>query len=129
MDSGGGLNPFTGAIVRGLVENGGLKANIAQLCATYQARAAAMEAALRRYLPGASFQAPQGGYFFWVRFPGIADTESFLERAEACQVSYRPGGRFSSRGGLGDYARLCFACYKAERLIEGVMRLARALEA
>jgi 2-aminoadipate transaminase len=129
LDSGGGLNPFTSGIVRGLVETGGLKAHIAQLCATYQRRAAAMEAALRKHLPTAFYRAPQGGYFFWVKLPGVEDAEALLKRAETYQVSYRPGGRFSSRGGLRDYVRLCFAFYEAERLEEGMARLGRALEA
>jgi DNA-binding transcriptional MocR family regulator len=128
LDSGGGLNPFTSAVVRGLVEDGGLKANIEHLCATYRERAAAMDAALRLSIPGAAYQAPRGGYFFWVRLPGGADASALMQRAEACQVSFRPGVRFSSRGGLKEYVRLCFAYYEAGPLTEGIARLARALE-
>lgn len=128
LDSGGGLNPFTSAIVRGLVETGGLKANIEHLCTTYQARAASMDAALRKYIPGAVYQVPRGGYFFWIRLPDGRDAEALMKRAEKFQVSFRPGVRFSSRGALRDYARLCFAYYEADQLAEGIARLGRALE-
>lgn len=125
-DSGGGLNPFTSAIVRGLLENGGLKHNIQHLNHVYHERVKAMDAALREYLPEAHYQAPGGGYFFWLRLPGV-DTEALMQRAEAFKVSFRPGVRFSSQGGLREYMRLCFANYEADELVEGIRRLARAL--
>jgi 2-aminoadipate transaminase len=128
LDSGGGLNPFTSAVVRGLLEDGWLKANIARLCATYQARAAAMDAALRSFIPGAVYQVPRGGYFFWVLLPGGRDARALLKRAEEFKVSFRPGVRFSSQGALQDYARLCFVYYEADQLAEGIARLGRALE-
>jgi 2-aminoadipate transaminase len=128
VDSGGGLNPFTSAIVRGLLETGELKENIDHLCSTYQARVSALDAALRRHLPGVQYTAPQGGYFFWIRLPAGMDAEALLKRAEDFKVSFRPGVRFSSQGGLRDYARLCFAFYPAEQLSEGIERLKRTLE-
>jgi DNA-binding transcriptional MocR family regulator len=128
LDSGGGLNPFTSAVVRGLVESGELKAHIAELCAVYRERVAAMHAALQTHLPGALYQVPQGGYFFWVRLPGGRDAAALAQRAGQFKVSFRPGMRFSIGGGLADFVRLCFACYPSEQLVEGVARLGRALE-
>jgi 2-aminoadipate transaminase len=128
LDSGGGLNPFTSAVVRGLLEDGGLKENIAHLSGIYRAGIRALDSALRAHMPEALYQVPQGGYFFWVRLPGGRDAAALMRRAEDFQVSFRPGVRFSSRGELRDYIRLCFAYYDPERLAEGVERLARALE-
>jgi 2-aminoadipate transaminase len=128
VDSGGGLNPFTSAIVRGLLETGALKGIIDHLCTTYQSRVAAMDAALRKYIPDADYQVPRGGYFFWIKLPGGRDAEEVMKRAEAFDVSIRPGVRFSSRGELRNYARLCFAYYEADQLTEGIARLGRALE-
>jgi 2-aminoadipate transaminase len=128
LDSGGGLNPFTSAIVRGVLEVGDLDANLAELRAVYGIRLARMEGALRRSLPGADFTTPQGGYFFWVRLPGGVDAEALLPQAEALGVSYRPGVRFSSQGGLNDCIRLCFAFYEAGDLERGLERLGQALD-
>ena len=90
LDSGGGLNPFTSAIVRELVEAGDLEKNIAKLIATYRSRQAAMEAALRRQLPQATFKTPQGGFFFWVRLPGV-DAQKLRGEAQEfqCWISGR----------------------------------------
>ncbi|MBC8496513.1 MAG: PLP-dependent aminotransferase family protein, partial [Chloroflexi bacterium] len=71
LDSGGGMNPFTSAVVRMLVESGGLKENIANLRKEYTRRLGAMDAALLRYLPTAEYTLPEGGFFFWVRLPGV----------------------------------------------------------
>jgi 2-aminoadipate transaminase len=128
VDSGGGLNPFTSAVVRGLVEDGGLHENIVRLREVYSARAAALDAALRAHLPGARYHVPRGGYFFWVRLPGGMDAEALMPRAEASKVSYRPGVRFSNQGGLRDCIRLCFAYYDSSQLVDGVARLGKALE-
>jgi DNA-binding transcriptional MocR family regulator len=50
-----------------------------------------------------------------------------LEAARAHDVSFRPGVRFSSQGGLGNAMRLCFAYYDQARLAEGVARLAQVM--
>ena len=128
LDSGGGLNPFTSGLVRSVLELDLQWPYLAELCAAYQQRIEAMSDALRRYLPEASYRVPQGGYFFWLRLPGGLDAEALLPRANELKVSYRPGIRFSSQGGLRDYARLSFAFYDAATLVEGVRRLGQAID-
>jgi len=128
LDSGGGMNPFTSAVVRGIVETGLLEQNIARLKATYQARMTSMHQDLQRYLPELEYASPEGGYFFWVRFPGGLDTEQLGERVEAFQLRIRPGVRFSSQGGQRDYARLSYVFYEPEEVREGLIRLRRCLD-
>lgn len=129
LDSGGGLNPFTSAIVRGVLETGELEANISELRQVYASRMQAMDAALRQHIPGISYRTPQGGYFFWLRLPGGLDAEDLLKVAlDRFKVKYTAGVRFSSRAGLRDYFRLCFAYYEAEDLVEGILRIKQALE-
>ncbi len=127
LDSGGGLNPFTSAIVRELIEAGDLEKNIARLIIVYRSRLAAMERSLRRELPQACFEAPAGGFFFWVRLPGV-DAEQFQQKALDFKVGFRPGIRFSSQGGMRDYIRLCYAFYDEEKIAEGIQRLKQCLE-
>ncbi len=127
LDSGGGLNPFTSAIVRELLEAGDLEKNIARLIAAYRSRLAAMETALRRELPQAEFVTPEGGFFFWVRLPGV-DAEQTQQKALEYQVGFRPGVRFSSHTGMGDFIRLCFTFYDEENIDEGIRRLRKCLE-
>ncbi|MBN2385540.1 MAG: PLP-dependent aminotransferase family protein [Anaerolineales bacterium] len=126
LDSGGGLSPFTSAVVGEVIASGGLEAHINKLQAIYRERLRFMDATLRRALPGAEYALPEGGYFFWARLPGV-DTSALRERARARRVDLRPGKLFSSRGGLGEYMRLSFAFYEEEQVEEGLQRLAQCL--
>jgi len=127
LDSGGGLNPFTSAIVRELIEAGDLRRNIDTLIATYRSRLKVMDSALRREIPQAEYELPQGGYFFWVRLPGI-DTGKLREDAKKFQVGLRQGALFSSKKGMREYARLCYTFYNEENIEEGVRRLNQCLD-
>ncbi len=126
LTSGGGMNPFTSAIVRGLVESGQLKENIAHLVDVYSARVRSMESSLKHHLPEAVFAAPQGGYFFWARLPGC-DTLAVRKSVQAYQTDYRPGPLFSSRNGLQEYVRLSISYYDPPDIDLGLERLAAAL--
>lgn len=125
LDSGGGLNPFTSAIVGSALERGLVGQHLEALRREYSARARALSAALRARLPpGSSFAEPAGGFFVWLTLPPGGDSRKLLSRGIAKGVSFVPGTRFSSREGLGDSLRLSFSYYDAELLIEGVRRLA-----
>jgi len=123
LDSGGGMNPFTSAIVRGVIEDGDLERNISHLIEVYGQRMKAMEAALRRRLPQAEFATPRGGYFFWVHLPGV-DTQELRSRAPAYHVDFRPGNLFSSAGASRDHMRLGVSFYDTQDLEQGIERLA-----
>lgn len=126
LDSGGGMNPFASAIVRGVIESGDLQRNIARLIEVYAARVRLLDESLRRHLPQAEYIAPGGGYFFWLRLAG-SDAQAMRQRAPAHNVDFRPGALFSSRGGLRDYLRLSISFYEAADLEDGVKRLAECL--
>jgi 2-aminoadipate transaminase len=122
LDSGGGMNPFTSALVRGLIESGGLAENVAMLRREYANRLNTLDTALRRYLPSAEYTVPQGGFFFWVKLPGV-DAVELRQRAQEFHVDFRQGALFSSQMGMRDTIRLCFSFYKPEEIEEGVKRL------
>ncbi len=123
IDSGGGLNPFTSAIVHELVANGDLGKNIALLQETYHLRLKALDAALKEFLPQAEYTTPKGGFFYWVRIPGV-DNGELRKKAKDFKVDIRQGALFSAGKGMGEYMRLCFAYYGEEELREGIKRLA-----
>ncbi len=128
LDSGGGLNPFTAAIVRSALELGLQQQHLDRLRQVYAGRLAALDEALQRDLAGQiSYRRPEGGFFIWARLAGGLDAEALIEAARAHGVGFRPGVRFSSRGGLRDAIRLCFAYYDEARLAGGVIRLAEAI--
>ena len=79
-DSGGGLNHFTSALVRSVLELNLLDPYLAQLKSTYHSRAIALGAALRRHLPEAHFAEAAGGFFLWLRLPATVDTSTPARR-------------------------------------------------
>jgi DNA-binding transcriptional MocR family regulator len=127
LDSGGGMNPFVSALLRTLIESDGLSAHIARLRDEYAHRLDAMDAALQQYLPRAEYVRPQGGFFFWVRFPGV-DGASLRQKGRDFDVGLRQGTLFSSGDGMEDTVRLSFSYYGPDQIEEGVKRLSRCLE-
>ncbi len=127
LDSGGGLNPFTSAVIRNAVESGGLESNIGGLKQKYAKQIEVMDEALRRHLPQVRYAVPHGGYFFWVRFPEQINTSELRNRAPAFKVDFRPGALFSSNGGLKNYMRICFVYYEADQIEEGIRRISACL--
>lgn len=127
LDSNGGLNPFTSAIVRTIIETGGLEQNIAKLISIYRTRLAIMDGALRHDLPDLRYQVPTGGYFIWARLPEGILAKDVEPKAETLKVGFRSGNLFSSQGGMQEYIRLCFVYYEAADLEQGILRLKQAL--
>jgi DNA-binding transcriptional MocR family regulator len=128
LDSGGGLNPFTSAIVREIIESGGLVNNINKLTNIYRSQIEVMDSALRQHLPDLKYSAPHGGYFFWLRLPEEIDAKELRKRAPIFKVDFRPGTLFSSREGLKNYIRLCYVHYEEKGIQEGIVRLKECLE-
>ncbi len=127
LDSGGGMNPFTSAIVRSLIENGGLDKNISMLLDVLGHRVRVMSELLQKYLPQAQFTTPHGGYFFWLQVPGM-DTTEFRKKAKMHKADLRPGILFSSQNGLSEYFRLSVSYYDVYQIEEGILRLKKCFE-
>lgn len=130
LASGGGFNHFTSGIVRSVMELGWQADYLAQLKAIYRQRIAVLDAALRQQLPkGVVFNKPDGGYFFWLKLPEGMEGVRLRQTAVSHKVGFQPGINFSSRGALNNYIRLSFAFYDEPKLIDGVGRLAAAMQA
>jgi 2-aminoadipate transaminase len=128
LDSGGGLNPFTSAIMRWVIESGDLEKNINRLVDVYRSRVAATDSALHHHLPYAKYTVPHGGYFFWIRLPEEMDGSELRKKAANYKVDFRQGALFSSTGKMRNYIRLCYVAYEPEQIEEGIVRLKQCLE-
>jgi DNA-binding transcriptional MocR family regulator len=126
LDSGGGMNPFSSAIVQSLIESGGLGQNIKRLVEVYKGRVDAMDKLLRQHIPGVEYARPHGGYFFWMRLPGV-DAEELRKKAQGHEVGLRQGRLFSSQDGLNDFVRLSISFYDVQKIEEGIIRLGACL--
>ncbi|MBW6456902.1 MAG: aminotransferase class I/II-fold pyridoxal phosphate-dependent enzyme, partial [Trueperaceae bacterium] len=144
LRSGGGMNPFPAAVVRAAIDGGALSGHVALVRALLRERHEALAAALAADLPRASFAPATGGYFLWVRVPGLdVDADETLAAMRRHAVRVAPGTLFSPSpspsedpahdddGGAGharEHMRLCFAHAGPASLREGVARLAAALD-
>ncbi len=128
LDSGGGLNPFTSAIIREVIESGDLEKNVDRLIEVYRPRVALMDSLLREHLPEMTYSIPRGGYFFWIRLPEEMDAADLRTKAQTAKVDIRQGALFSSRNGLKNSMRLCFVFHEENEIEEGIIRLKECFE-
>jgi 2-aminoadipate transaminase len=95
----------------------------------YRERRDAMVAALAQHLPpGCTWTRPAGGFYVWLTVPEGLDTKAMLPRAVTQRVAYVPGTAFYADGLGSRQMRLSFCYPTAERIVEGVRRLAAVLE-
>ncbi|MBL8336382.1 MAG: PLP-dependent aminotransferase family protein [Rhodoferax sp.] len=95
---------------------------------TYAERARVMAECLRQDLGDAiSFNAPQGGMFFWARLTGGRDAAEFARRAIEQLVAFVPGAPFFAQAPDNATLRLSFATADLQRIREGIGRLKQAL--
>ena len=126
--SGGGMNPFTSAIVQSAVDLGLQREHLNRLIGIYRQRASDLEAVLNETLStSTTFIAPGGGFFYWLRLARDLDAAALRVTAKRNGVNFQPGVNFSAAGGLHNFMRLCFVYYDSDRLREGIRRLAAVI--
>jgi len=125
--------PFlTQATIAEFVARGRFEPNLEHVCAELRARRDAMLGALERELPAvASWSRPRGGYFIWLDLADGASAAELATRAAEIEVAVVRGEDFFPPGsGRGTSSvRLAFSYEPAERIAEGVSRLAGLLSA
>ena len=131
LRSGGGMNPFTAAVVRATIDTGDLTTHLAGVRARLRERHAALADALSAHLPQASFTPAGGGYFLWLRVPGLDVTDpAWRDASRRRAVRAAPGTLFSpstdDEADAREHLRLCFAHATPDALREGAARLAGA---
>jgi 2-aminoadipate transaminase len=120
-------NMLAEAIVLELCTSGQLEENIGFVNGALRERRDALVEALRAQIPEAEFVVPEGGYFLWLDLPDDVDAPAALEAARKEGVTFVAGPDFMLDGGQSSL-RLSFAPVQADRISEGVARLARALD-
>jgi 2-aminoadipate transaminase len=116
-------------IVHEAIRRGVIATLAPKLRANYQRKRLVMESALREaFGTRLSWLSPKGGFFLWVTLPsGERDTE-LLARALGRGCIFVTGSAFFVDGSGHETIRLSFSAPEDEKIIEGVRRLAAALE-
>ena len=123
---------FAQATAAQYLKAGRMPATLAHVRKVYAERAQAMGDALRNDLGDAiEFVQPQGGLFVWARLTGaggkVADGNVLAKRAIEKGVAFVPGTPFFCANPDHATFRLSFATADADKIREGVARLAQAL--
>lgn len=104
------------------------KGQIKKFREQYRERRDAMIRALEEYMPYASWNVPDGGFYVWVKLPEGIDAKSMLPRAVTGRVAYVPGTAFYYDGQGSNHMRLSYCYPTPEQIREGVRRLAGVLD-
>ena len=100
-----------------------------QLRDLYRRKRDVMEQTLRAELGDRlTWSAPKGGFFLWATLPAGQDDLSLLQRALEQRLVFVIGSAFYVDGTGHDKMRLSFSAPPPERIVEGVRRLAGALQ-
>jgi 2-aminoadipate transaminase len=129
--SGGGINPYTAAVVRSVLDLDLLPGYLGNLKSVYHRRQRHLVDALSASLaPTVTIGHSPGGFFVWLTLPATIDAGRLHAEAKSrWKVGFQPGQRFSSAGAQRNCLRLSFAFYPRRQLTAGVDRLASALPA
>ncbi|MER5457440.1 PLP-dependent aminotransferase family protein [Micromonospora sp. NPDC002389] len=116
------------AIVHQFCVSGDIARSIETVRAALGERAGALAESLRRHIPEARFVEPDGGYFLWVELPEDVLVDKLAPAAAERGVAVVKGSDFVVDGGQ-HALRLAYSAVTADRIDEGVRRLAEAMEA
>jgi 2-aminoadipate transaminase len=97
-------------------------AHLSRIRAAYGERCEAMQASLRRHVPRAVFNAPDGGLFLWLELDGF-DAQAMLPKAVERKFAYVPGAPFFVHDARPGALRLNFSNRTPDLIDEGMRRL------
>lgn len=105
-----------------------LDAHVEKIKTVYKKRRDLMLKTIDECFPeGIEHTYPEGGLFTWIDLPNHLDAKKIMEKCLANNVAYVPGGSFFPNGGKENTFRLNYSNMPDEKIVEGVKRLADAL--
>ncbi|MED1472375.1 PLP-dependent aminotransferase family protein [Bacillus salipaludis] len=122
-------HPFTQATMAVFLDRTNYEERIILLRTTYHDKYIVLISALEQFLPkSVSWFLPKGGYFVWVKVPGV-DTSLLLNRALSMGVSFVPGKHFFLNPKEGtEYLRLSFSYANKNDIVKGIKILGKLLK-
>lgn len=132
LKSDGGSNPLIQRIVLEFCRSEAFLAHTRRVQSTYREHRDRMVAAVRRELPQASIDVPEGGYYVWLTLPSHIDGDAIAQRAAEVGVNIIPGSKFFAprsdvsrreRALPRNHVRLSYSFATLEQIDEGVRRL------
>jgi 2-aminoadipate transaminase len=121
-------HPFAQSTMAAYLETINLDERLVQLKEVYRNKCKTLIGALEKHLPeNVSWYVPKGGYFVWVRIPGV-DTATLLTQALSEGVSFIPGKFFYQDDQNGtEYLRLSYSFATESDIVDGVKKLGKII--
>jgi 2-aminoadipate transaminase len=115
---------FLQYVVANIMHSNKLSLHVSTLIEVYREKRDTMAAALQEeFKDEISFELPNGGMFFWVKFKESVDTMKLFDVAIKNSVAYVPGSVFYKKQPPCPYIRLNFTNATCEDIKEGIKRL------
>lgn len=122
-----GPNAFAEATIAEYCAAGRFEPGVAHMVAALRERRDALTRAIDEHLgDGVEYTNPGGGYFVWLRLPGV-DADALADRANGAGVPVVKGSGCFVDGGGHDAIRLAFSACPAADMDEAISRLASLL--
>jgi DNA-binding transcriptional MocR family regulator len=118
-------NMVAQGIVNQFARSGAINNSIETVKNALRERVTTLSDALRRELPDARFQTPEGGYFMWVELPRGTDVAALFAAAAERNVQFVKGTDFVLDG-YESSLRLAYSGVTPAQIEEGITRLAHA---
>ena len=118
---------FSQLVVADYLSQTDWQAQITSFRELYRERRDAMVSALAHELPDIEHTTPGGGFFLWLTLPEGLNSKEMLPRAVTELVAYTPGTAFFADDRGVQHLRLAFCYPPAEKIAEGVARLAKVI--
>lgn len=120
---------FDQAVAAKYLEKGLFKKNLSKTVELYRKKRDLMISSFYKFMPeGVSWTEPEGGLFLFVSLPKEYNTRDLVKIAMGKQVAFVIGDVFHCDGSGENTMRINFSFMSDERIIEGVKRLAEAIQ-
>lgn len=129
MDSSGGKNPVSQAIIHEIIKNGDLDKCIDN-CKNFLTNNCKVLTSLVDYylLDYVEYEKPIGGYFLWLKLKNDFKGKDIIEYATKRGVTFTLGERFTAHNNYTDRIRISFSYYNPDGLEIGIKRLRRIFD-
>lgn len=120
---------FDQAIVNKYMDEYSLDEHIKEINALYKKRRDVIISAMEKYFTdGTTWTHPEGGLFLWLTFPAGISARKVFDKCIEKQVAGVLGEFFYPNGNNDHHMRINYSNMPEDRIIEGIKRMAQALQ-
>lgn len=106
------------------LQHNNIEEHIGKIVSLYHKRRDVMQESLKKYFPDTvHYETPQGGMFFWLKFPKEISAMALLEKSMKEGIVFVPGETFYAHNPEINTARFNFSSTEEEKMVKGLKLL------